>query len=280
MQTKHLCVLIHIWTKGEVGALWNRFMPSSKIFLLIVPRWCSYCGSFVSFMSRVCHAFASVHCCLVVIWRERADLLALVCDVYCDFVTFSFGILEQVWYLIVSIPDPCYLSYWDWVKGCGGHGGEDFEWGRGKCAGLYMRSSVWDKLVVVWGVSVDTTILHAHRFLSTPACTACTDMVYSRELERDVTTTAMAKALLRLKTLASFLHRTWSVQFFTSKGRIWALMYMPGVKCSCSDLKLAICILSSFWHKTKEILFWVRFGYGSHLKATLFSTWRLACLAR
>ena len=119
MQTKHLCVLIHIWTKGEVGALWNRFMPSSKIFLLIIPRWCFYCGSFVSLMSRVCHAFASVHCCLVVIWRERADLLALVCDVYCDFVTFSFGILEQVWYLIVSIPDPCYLSYWDWVKGCG-----------------------------------------------------------------------------------------------------------------------------------------------------------------
>ena len=39
------------------------------------------------------------------------DLLALVCDVYCDFVTFSFGILGQVWYLIVSIPDPCCLSY-------------------------------------------------------------------------------------------------------------------------------------------------------------------------
>ena len=37
---------------------------------------------------------------------------------------------------------------------------------------------------------------------------ACTDMVYSKELERDVTTTAMAKAVLRLKLLASFLHRT------------------------------------------------------------------------
>ena len=37
--------------------------------------------------------------------RERADLLALVCDVYCDFVTFPFGIREQVWYMIVSIPD-------------------------------------------------------------------------------------------------------------------------------------------------------------------------------
>ena len=53
--------------------------------------------------------------------------------------------------------------------------------------------------MVVWGVSVDTTILHA--FLSAPACTACTDMVYSKELERDVTATAMAKAILRLKTL-------------------------------------------------------------------------------
>ena len=33
------------------------------------------------FMSCVCHALMSVHCCLVVIYLERADLLALVCDV-------------------------------------------------------------------------------------------------------------------------------------------------------------------------------------------------------
>ena len=52
-------------------------------------------------MSSVCHAFTSVHCCLVVTCKEKADLLALVCDVNCDFVTFSFGILEQVRYLIV-----------------------------------------------------------------------------------------------------------------------------------------------------------------------------------
>ena len=32
MQTMHLCVLIHIWLNGEVGAHWNRFKPSSKIF--------------------------------------------------------------------------------------------------------------------------------------------------------------------------------------------------------------------------------------------------------
>ena len=30
-----------------------------------------------------------------------------VCNIYCHFVTFPFGILGQVWYLIVSIPDHC-----------------------------------------------------------------------------------------------------------------------------------------------------------------------------
>ena len=29
----------------------------------------------------------------------------------CVFVTFPCGILDQVWYLIVSIPDLCRLSY-------------------------------------------------------------------------------------------------------------------------------------------------------------------------
>ena len=53
-------------------------------------------------MSCVAHAFTSVHCCLVVTCWERADLLALVGDVYCIFVTFPCGILGQVWYLIVS----------------------------------------------------------------------------------------------------------------------------------------------------------------------------------
>ena len=52
----------------------------------------------------------------------------------------------------------------------------------------------------IWGVSVNTTILHT--FLSAPGCTACTDMVYSKDLELDISTTTMAKAILRLKTLA------------------------------------------------------------------------------
>ena len=41
------------------------------------------------FVPCISHAFASVHCCLVVTCWERADLLALADDVYRIFVTFS-----------------------------------------------------------------------------------------------------------------------------------------------------------------------------------------------
>ena len=53
---------------------------------------------------------ASVYMCFVVTCWERADLLALVCGVYCV-CHFPIGILGQVWYLIVSIPDLCTLTY-------------------------------------------------------------------------------------------------------------------------------------------------------------------------
>ena len=47
---------------------------------------------------------ASVYMCFVVTCWEKADLLALVCH-------FPIGILDQVWYLIVSILDLCTLTY-------------------------------------------------------------------------------------------------------------------------------------------------------------------------
>ena len=72
-----------------------------------------------------------------------------------------------------------------------------------------------------WGVSVDTTILHT--FLSAPACTACTDVVYSKELERDVPTIAMAKAILRLKTLA----------FIPSSNMIGSIFYVRRTNKGC-----------------------------------------------
>ena len=53
--------------------------------------------------------------CLVFLMLSRLFVAALwspaVSDVYCFFyVTFPWGILGQVWYLIVSFPDLCRLS--------------------------------------------------------------------------------------------------------------------------------------------------------------------------
>ena len=62
-------------------------------------------------LSCVTRAFVSVHCCIVAICWERADILALVGDVYCIIVSFPCLILGQVWYLIVSFPDLCHFSY-------------------------------------------------------------------------------------------------------------------------------------------------------------------------
>ena len=61
------------------------------------------------FMSCVFHAFPSVHCCPVVTSWERVWLLLVMFN--CVFVTLPCGILGQVWYLIVLIPDLCRLSY-------------------------------------------------------------------------------------------------------------------------------------------------------------------------
>ena len=74
----------------------NPVKPSSRLIFLTVPRCYFFCGSFVLCMYWICHAFASVHCRLMDTCWERADFLAFVCAVYCDFVTFSLGILGQV----------------------------------------------------------------------------------------------------------------------------------------------------------------------------------------
>ena len=55
----------------------------------------------------------SVYMCLVVTCWERADLLAHVCGVQLRACHFPIGILGRVWYLIVSIPDLCTLTYLD-----------------------------------------------------------------------------------------------------------------------------------------------------------------------
>ena len=48
---------------------------------------------------------------MITCW-ERADVLALLYVMFsCDFVSFPYGVTAKVWYLVVSIPDICLLSY-------------------------------------------------------------------------------------------------------------------------------------------------------------------------
>ena len=62
-------------------------------------------------MLHVCHAFLSVHCSLVVTCWEKAGILALLYVMFsCVFVAFPYGVLGQVCYFIVSIPDLCLLA--------------------------------------------------------------------------------------------------------------------------------------------------------------------------
>ena len=80
------------------------------MFLLTVPRWYFFFGSFFLFVFRVCHVFLSVRCSLVVTCWERAKLLALLCMMfYCDFATFPCGKLVQVWCLIISLSNFSFI---------------------------------------------------------------------------------------------------------------------------------------------------------------------------
>ena len=74
--------------------------------------------SFLLFMFHVCLccAFLSFPRSLVITCWKRADFFDLLCVMFsCGFVTFPYGVPDQVLYLIVSIPDLClfylYISY-------------------------------------------------------------------------------------------------------------------------------------------------------------------------
>ena len=102
------------WSTSELRvrlAPLNRFKPSSKIFYWPFQGGTSFVDllCFCSVLCLLCFV-PSVYMCFVVTCWERADLLALVCGVLwvCH---FPIGILGQVWYLIVSIPDLCNLTY-------------------------------------------------------------------------------------------------------------------------------------------------------------------------
>ena len=70
----------------------------------------------MTFMSCVCLAFGLF---IAALWSPAGKGLTswlLFVMFNCVFVTFPCGILGQVRYLIISIPDLCRLSYYDMMN--------------------------------------------------------------------------------------------------------------------------------------------------------------------
>ena len=98
-------------------APWNRFKSPPVFFTdrskAVLLLWIFYVFICLVFAMSLC---ASVYMCLVVTCWENADLLALVCGVLLWVCHFPIGILGQVWYLVVSIPDLCILTYFELIN--------------------------------------------------------------------------------------------------------------------------------------------------------------------
>ena len=104
VNTCTLLIKIHVW-QGNVHAV---------IKWIDILRGYFLCGSFVLFMSCVCHAFTSVYCCLVVTWYLGSCLWCLsvflslshvVSWVRCGTWFYRFLIFATFLTLIT----PCYL---------------------------------------------------------------------------------------------------------------------------------------------------------------------------
>ena len=101
-------------TRGNMTSL-NKHTRQTKMSRLHQQPKTVLKQTFFSYLRLLCVYFRrvlSVPCSRVVTCWERADLLALLCVMFsCVFVTHPYEVMGQVWYLIVSIPDLCLLSY-------------------------------------------------------------------------------------------------------------------------------------------------------------------------
>ena len=99
--------------KGYIGVAASAVFSKALILLLT-----SSLGFFLLLLWIICYlylVFIMLSCLFIAaLWSPSGKGLTswlLFLMSYCDFVTFPCGILGQVWYLIVLIPDLCSLSY-------------------------------------------------------------------------------------------------------------------------------------------------------------------------
>ena len=104
------------WSTSEFRV---RSVPLNMFKPPVILYWSFQAGAsfedpFCLFMFHICLCYAvlSVPCGLMLTCLERADLLAFLCVMFsCVFLVFPYGVLGQVWYWIVTIPDPSLLLY-------------------------------------------------------------------------------------------------------------------------------------------------------------------------
>ena len=89
MQTKHLCVLIHICTRDGVGHPWGWFGPFREVFLLSVSGWCFLWTIYViSVLFLLCfHARLFVGALWSPAWKGLTSWLSFVLS-NCEVATF------------------------------------------------------------------------------------------------------------------------------------------------------------------------------------------------
>ena len=109
--------MIHIWTKGEVGAPLNPFKPPSKIFYWPFQGDTSFVN-LLCFFSVLCLLCISMRLFICALWSLLGKGWPLGSRLWSLAVSLllPIGILGQVWYLIVSIPDLCTLTYFGPVE--------------------------------------------------------------------------------------------------------------------------------------------------------------------
>ena len=100
--------------KTRNGKVWNGLkwdgvdgLNNCYEILYFILDLCYYlCFMFVLLYYLVCSSQLCGH-----LLRKGWHLGSFVCGVFLCFVTFPYGVPGQVWYLIVSIPDLCFLLY-------------------------------------------------------------------------------------------------------------------------------------------------------------------------
>ena len=70
-----------------------------------------FCGSFMFFLPCVCYTSVCILFILPCVTLGKGLTSWLTCTEYNCELSLSLGILGQVWYLIVSIPDLCTFTY-------------------------------------------------------------------------------------------------------------------------------------------------------------------------